>query len=38
MLKQGLINLGKFQKDLIGLYRFVVLVRCFEVCRTSKLP
>ena len=27
-----------FQKDLIGLYRFVVLVRWFKVGRTSKLP
>ena len=38
MLKQGLINLGTFQKDLIGLCEFVVCVRWFEVCKTSELP
>ena len=30
--------LRKFQKDLNGLYECVIFVRCFEVCRTSKLP
>ena len=26
------------RKDLIGMHKFVVCVRCFEVCKTSKLP
>ena len=29
---------GDRRKDLIGLCEVVVFVRCFEVCRTSKLP
>ncbi len=28
----------KFQKDLIWFVRICCFVRCFEVCRTSKLP